>query len=115
VEGTPGEQAKSVRFRKTDEPKPGVPGSDLSKDQRALVEKVMRDLLAPYRKEDADEVMQILKDRGGLENLHLAFYRDTGAAEHERWHFWRLEGPGFVWNYRVLPHVHCYVNIGRPV
>ena len=25
--------------------------------------------------------------------------------------FWRLEGPGFVWNYRVLPHVHTYVNI----
>ena len=22
---------------------------------------------------------------------------------------------GFVWNYRVLPHVHCYVNIAaRP-
>ena len=25
--------------------------------------------------------------------------------------FWRLEGPGFVWNFRVLPHVHTFVNI----
>ena len=58
--------------------------------------------------------LQIRVLRGGLEHLHLAFYRDTGAAENERWHFWRLEGPGFVWNYRVLPHVHCYVNIGQP-
>jgi hypothetical protein len=115
VEGTPGEQAGSVRFRKKGEAKPGIAGSELTKDQRALVEKVMRDLIAPYRKEDGDEVMQILKDRGGLEQLHLAFYRDKGAKENERWHFWRLEGPGFVWNYRVLPHVHCYVNIGQPV
>jgi len=115
VEGTPGEQARSVQFRKKGEPKPGIAGSELSKDQRGLVEKVMRDLIAPYRKEDGDEVMQILKTRGGLENLHLAFYRDKGATENERWHFWRLEGPGFVWNYRVLPHVHCYVNIGQPV
>ena len=39
----------------------------------------MRDLLSPYRKEDADEVMQILKTNGGLDKLHLAFYRDTGC------------------------------------
>jgi hypothetical protein len=111
VTGSPGEQAPSVKFRKTDEEKPGIPAQALSADQRKLIEQVMRDLLAPYRKEDADEVMEILKKNGGLEKIHLAFYRDKGAAENERWHFWRLEGPGFVWNYRVLPHVHCYVNI----
>jgi hypothetical protein len=115
VVGTPGEGAPSVKFHKKDEERPGIAGTELSKDQRALVEKVMRDLISPYRKEDADEVMQILKERGGLEKLHLAFYRDKDAGENERWHFWRLEGPGFVWNYRVLPHVHCYVNIGQPV
>lgn len=111
VTGSPGEHAPSIRFRKAEEAKPGVPGQELSADQRKLIEKVMRDLLAPYRKEDADEVMNTLKKNGGLEKIHLAFYRDKGAAENERWHFWRLEGPGFVWNYRVLPHVHCYVNI----
>jgi hypothetical protein len=111
VAGSPGEQAPSVKFRKAEEVKPGIAARELSADQRKLVEQVMRNLLAPYRKEDADEVMEILKKNGGLEKLHLAFYRDKGAAENERWHFWRLEGPGFVWNYRVLPHVHCYVNI----
>jgi hypothetical protein len=100
-----------VKFRKADEAKPGISAKELSDDQRKLIEQVMRNLLAPYRKEDADEVMDILKKNGGLEKLHLAFYRDKDAAENERWHFWRLEGPGFVWNYRVLPHVHCYVNI----
>jgi hypothetical protein len=73
----------------------------------------MRTLLAPYRKEDADEVMAILKANGGLEKLHLAFYRDKDAKPTERWSFWRVEGPGFVWNYRVLDHVHCYVNIAK--
>lgn len=115
VRGSPGEQADSVRFRKPGAAKPGIAGKDLSSDQRSLVEKVMRDLLAPYRKEDGDEVMQILKANGDLDNLHLAFYRDKDADDNERWHFWRLEGPGFIWNYRVLPHVHCYVNIGNTV
>ena len=114
VEGSPGEQAGSVKLRAKDQPMPGIAGSELSKDQKALVEKVMRDLIAPYRKEDGDEVMKIVQDRGGLDKLHLAFYRDKDAAENERWHFWRIEGPGFVWNYRVLPHVHCFVNIGHP-
>ncbi len=113
VVGSPGELAGSIKFRKAEEAKPGLSAKEMSKDQLALVEKVMRDLLSPYRKEDTDEVMQIIKFNGGMEKLNLAFYRDKGAADNERWHFWRLEGPGFVWNYRVLPHVHCYVNIAN--
>ena len=75
----------------------------------------MRDVLSPYRKEDADEVMQIIKTNGGMEKIHLAFYQDGQMNDSQRWHFWRLEGPGFVWNYRVLPHVHTYVNISSKV
>jgi hypothetical protein len=73
----------------------------------------MRAVLSPFRREDADEVMQIVRQNGGLERIHLAFYRERGNDEEARWHFWRLEGPGFVWNYRVLPHVHTYVNIAQ--
>lgn len=113
VVGSPGEQAASVKFRKEGEAKPGLALAELSKDQQGLIEKVMRDLLSPYRKEDGDEIMAILKNNGGLDKLHLAFYRDKDAEANERWHFWRLEGPGFVWNYRVLPHVHCFVNIAN--
>jgi len=111
VVGSPGEQADSVKFRKAGQPNPGIALADLSSDQKGLVEEVMRTILSPYRKEDADEVMSIVKASGGMDKVHLAFYRDKGAKEEDRWHFWRLEGPGFVWNYRVLPHVHCYVNI----
>ena len=113
VPGSPGEQARSVRFRPARERKPGISAGELNKDQLALVETVMRTILAPYRKEDADEVMQIVKANGGLEKIHLAFYQDARMNDKQRWHFWRLEGPGFVWNFRVLPHVHTYVNCCR--
>jgi Protein of unknown function (DUF3500) len=115
VKGSPGEQEPSVRFRKKSDPKPGIGIGELTKDQQALVEKVMRDVLSPYRKQDVDEVMQIIKTTGGMEKINLAFYQDGRARDNERWHFWRLEGPGFVWNYRVLPHVHTYVNISSMV
>ncbi len=113
--GSPGEQAGSVQFRPAGQAKPGISTADLDNEQRALVEKVMRDILSPYRKEDADEVMEIVKTNGGMEKIHLAFYQDARMNDNQPWHFWRLEGPGFVWNYRVLPHVHTYVNIAaRP-
>jgi hypothetical protein len=115
VKGTPGEHAKSVQFRKGGETHPGLGIQELTRDQRQLIEKVMRDVLSPYRKEDTDEVMDIIKANGGMEKIHIAFYEDAEMNDNQRWHFWRLEGPGFVWNYRVLPHVHCYVNISSKV
>lgn len=97
------------------ESKPGIAYQELSTDQRQLVEEVMRSILAPYRREDVDEVLGIVKKNGGMEQIHLAFYEDGQMKDGERWHFWRLEGPGFVWNYRVLPHVHTFVNISSKV
>jgi hypothetical protein len=111
LKGSPGEHAASIRFRKAGEAHPGLSIGELSADQKKLVETVMRDVLSPFRKEDGDEVMEIIKKNGGMEKIHLAFYKDMAMNDNMRWHFWRLEGPGFVWNYRVLPHVHTYVNI----
>ncbi|MCE9603333.1 MAG: DUF3500 domain-containing protein [Planctomycetia bacterium] len=107
----PGEQAASVKFRPESEARPGIGYGELSSDQKGLVEQVMRDILGPYRKEDAEEVMTLVKANGGLDKMNLAFYQEEKADEKEPWSFWRLEGPGFVWNYRVLPHVHTFVHI----
>jgi Protein of unknown function (DUF3500) len=109
LNGSPGELLPSVQFR--NQGYPGLPVSDMTADQRALVQTVMRTVLSPYRREDADEAMDLIRRNGGLERIHFAFYRDPDATDAHPWHFWRLEGPGFVWNYRVLPHVHTYVNI----
>ncbi len=105
---SPGDGQRGLKPR---DPRPGIAYADLGAEQRELVEKVMRALLSPFRAEDAEEVMSLVKANGGMEQIHLAFYEDEDPYEGRPWHFWRLEGPGFVWNYRVLPHVHCFVNI----
>jgi hypothetical protein len=115
LDSNPGEGEPSIRFRPKDKPKPGLSYGEMNKKQQELVAKVMREVLSPYRKEDADEVMQIIKANGGLEKIHLAFYKAGSGDKKQPWSFWRLEGPGFVWNYRVLPHVHTYVSISSKV
>jgi hypothetical protein len=90
VKGSPGEQAKSVTFRKDPAAMPGILYADLSADQKKLVETVMRDVLSPYRKEDADEVMEIVKKNGGMEKIHLPSTRTRTWAT-------RSSGTSGVW------------------
>jgi uncharacterized protein DUF3500 len=116
--GTPGEGAKSIQLKK--EPAlPGIPFAELTKDQQELVEHVMKAVLSPFRQQDGAEVVSIIKAMGGMAKVHLAFYTEewenAKTTEKQPWSFWRLEGPGFVWNFRVLPHVHTYVNISSKI
>lgn len=90
---------------------PGLAYADMSKDQKALTEKVMKALVAVFLAVRSDEVMEIVKANGGMEKLALAFYDEGKGTAKEPWTFWRLEGPGFVWSYRALPHVHTFVNV----
>ena len=90
---------------------PGIGIGDMTKDQRKLIETAMMNLIAPYRKEDGDEVMEIIKANGGMEKIAIAFYEEGTVSAKEPWTYWRLEGPGFVWSYRALPHIHTFVNI----
>lgn len=52
----------------------GIRVADLAKDQRGLVQKVMGDLLSPFRKPDTDEAMKLVEAQG-IENLSLAFFK----------------------------------------
>src|SRR6185295_4312134 len=112
---SPGEGLPSVKLRPATEARPGVAYGEMSKEAQGLVEKVMRDVLSPYRKADADEALQVIKSGGGMEKMNLAFYSEPEAKATQPWAFWRLEGPGFVWNFRVLPHVHTFVNISAKI
>jgi hypothetical protein len=105
------EYRNAVQFRPRGENPPGLLAHDMTVEQRQLVEAVMAKMLASFRKEDVDEVMGFVKANGGIEKLSLAFHENRGSDE-ERWQYWKIEGPGFAWGYRVLPHVHCYVNAG---
>ncbi len=91
---------------------PGIAVEALSSDQQDLVQSVVRTMLAPYRQEDVDEVLAVLKQGGGLDKLHMAFYKTGDLNDDQIWDIWRIEGPGFVWHFRGAPHVHTYVNVG---
>lgn len=101
----------TVKLPGKDAKVPGLAFAEMSKDQKALVENVMKQLISPYRKEDGDEVMEIIKANGGMEKLRMAFYEEGTRTAKEPWTYWRLEGPGFVWSFRALPHIHTFVNI----
>lgn len=108
----PGEGMDSLKFRCTCDSQPGIAYEQLSKEVQGLLGKLLSDVLSPFRKEDADEVRQLIQATGGMGDLHLMFYSD---ADGKPWSFWRLEGPGFIWNFRVLPHVHTYVNVSSNI
>jgi hypothetical protein len=57
-------------------------------------------------------VMEILKASGGVESLHMAYYKQDDLKTDNVWDIWRIEGPSFVWHFRGAPHVHAYINIG---
>ena len=91
---------------------PGIAVADLSADQQSLVEAVIKTLLAPYRAEDVEEAMSVLKSGGGVESLHMAFYKQGDLNNDQVWDIWRVEGPTFVSHFRGAPHVHAYLNVG---
>lgn len=111
VVGDPGDGVGTFKPRLIEKPPVGVGYAQLDESQKKLVTGVMRTLIDPFRKEDGDEVMQLIQKNGGLDQVRLAFYKENAEKGNDRWDYWRLEGPGFVWNYRVLPHVHCFVNV----
>lgn len=92
---------------------PGIAVGELSSDQKGLVESVIKVILAPYREDDVKEALGLLKQGGGLDHLHMAFYQDQDVGMDQEWDVWRLEGPTWVWHFRGAPHVHAYVNIGK--
>lgn len=109
IEQAPHEAA--VGFRGKDVRIPGIPVSELSADQKAHAQEVLKTLLEPYRQADQDEVVKCLDSHGGLDKCSLAFYKSGDIGNDEVWDNWRLEGPAFVWHYRGNPHVHVWVNV----
>ncbi len=88
----------------------GLPVSELAADQKGLFQKVLTDLLAPFRKQDAAEAMKLIK-ANDLEKLHISYYKKENIGEDEVWDVWQVEGPKMVWYFRGKPHVHVWANI----
>jgi len=112
LEKSPGDDEKSIKIKKTG-PWNGLAVGELSKDQKALVEDTMKDLLAPYRASDVEDAMSFIKESGGLDKVHIAFYKDNDLGDDKVWDRWKLEGPAMAWYFRGSPHVHTWVNIAK--
>ncbi len=93
---------------------PGIPLTELSRDQKEQVRKVMSVLLAPFRKRDADEAIRLV-EQNGFDNLHMAFYKNQDIGNDGVWDVWQIEGPAMVWYFRGEPHVHTWVHIREHV
>lgn len=102
-----------VQLRERGQTLPGIAASELSGDQKGQLRKSLEAVLQPYRKEDVEEVMQIVEAGGGLDKIHLAFYSQEDLGKDKVWDIWRLESPTLVCHFRGAPHVHAYINVAR--
>ncbi len=109
VASTPAEH--KVAFQGGQGKFPGIPITELSGDQREQMQVTLKSLIEPFRKSDQQEALACLKQQGGLDACHLAFFTDHDIGKDQVWDNWRLEGPSFVWHFRGAPHVHVWVNI----
>ncbi len=89
----------------------GLPVADMTSDQKALAQNVLKTLIEPYRTSDRTEALKCLETQGGLDACRLAFYPDDDLGDDKIWDVWRLEGPSFVWHFRGSPHVHVWVHV----
>jgi hypothetical protein len=110
AEGRPEKGTDTVKLSGKKEGLSGIAVGSLSSDQKELFKKVLSDLLAPFRKADADEAMKLINARG-LDELHMAFSKKGDIGNDGVWDVWQIEGPNMFWYFRGAPHVHCWANI----
>ncbi len=91
----------------------GIGVGELTAEQQAIIAATIRELLAQYGDKAVAEMTDIVTANGGWTTQRLAFYAGPDWHHDGLWDVWRLEGPGFLYYYRGMPHVHAYVNIFR--
>ncbi len=64
--------------------------------------------------EETLEALRYIKAAGGVESLHMSFYKNADLGNDGVWDVWALESPSMPWYFRGHPHVHCWVNIRPP-
>lgn len=89
---------------------PGLRAGDMTPDQRRLMRDVLGDLLRPFRRVDAEETLRLVESQG-LDNLHVAYFKQQDLGNDGVWDVWQVEGPRMLWYFRGEPHVHCWVHV----
>jgi hypothetical protein len=92
--------------------KRGLPGSELSADQKKLFLETMRGMLAMFREEDVKATIETIRKKETINRLQVSWYGgqyDIGSDKV--WDIWQIEGPDMVWYFRGVPHIHCYFHL----
>lgn len=106
------EGTKTVQLTGKKSGLPGIPMTELSHDQRDHVRRVLADLMAPFRKEDAEEALKLVEARG-FDQLHMAFYKNHDVGGDGIWDVWQIEGPAMLSYFRGDPHVHAWLHVKK--
>ncbi len=113
VATVPAEKPRSIRLHGDSRPTTGLDVADLDSQQKAMVQQLLRDMLMPFRKVDAEAMLECLRDAHGADKLRLTFYKNGDIDDDGPWALWRLEGPAFAWSFHGSPHVHTWLNVAR--
>jgi hypothetical protein len=105
---------RTIRLKgELDDTMPGLAVATLDSQQKAMVKKLLEDMLMPFRKVDADEVRQCLVEAGGVDKMRLTYFKDGDIGGDGVWDIWKLEGPAFNWYFHGSPHVHTWLHVAR--
>lgn len=107
------DNARSIKLRGRDLGPTGLDVAGLDGQQKAMVQKLLKDLLLPFRAFDVAEVRECLKDAGGADKLRLTYFQEGDIGNDGVWDVWKLEGPAFSWYFHGSPHVHAWLNVAR--
>ena len=112
VQESPADRAAAVQLLEAGGSAEGISLGDLADDQQALVEDVIREMLAMYPTDHVGRIVQGIRTNGGWDQMHLAFYREGDLADEEGiWDRWKLTGPSLSWYFRGSPHVHAWIHM----
>ena len=113
-DSAPSDSPKTIRLLGDEVDKqPGLSIAGLDGQQKQMVDKLLKDMLLPYRASDAAEVMEHIKAAGGIDRLRISFFKEGDIGNDGVWDMWKLEGPAFSWFFRGSPHVHTWLHVAR--
>jgi len=90
----------------------GASVRELSPASKQKAAELVAEILAPHHPDEVAYAWRCLERNGGLDALHLSFYREGEADSSGAYQVFRLEGPAAVLYFRGFPHVHAFINIG---
>ena len=90
---------------------PGLPVAEIRPEGKAIVRDLVERILSTYPPDDVTYARECLSAGGGLDALHVSYYRHGVDGDIPEGQVFRVEGPGAVFYFRGYPHVHAFLNV----